>query len=72
VTTGLTNDAALTCAASRGLRSLFTFAGIWTESNGDRGTQSKSLPGPRLVYGFLTELRRRADPSEGHDSDADH
>jgi hypothetical protein len=27
---------------------------IWTEFRGDRGTKSKPIPGPRLVYGFLT------------------
>jgi putative SOS response-associated peptidase YedK len=32
----------------------FAFAGIWTEFNGDRGTKSKPIPGPHLVYGFLT------------------
>src|SRR6202171_601648 len=35
-------------------RPLFAFAGIWTEFNGDRGTKSKPIPGPHLVYGFLT------------------
>ena len=35
-------------------RPLFAFAGIWTEFKGDRGTKSKPIPGPRLVYGFLT------------------
>jgi putative SOS response-associated peptidase YedK len=35
-------------------RSLFAFAGIWTEFKGDRGTKSKPIPGPHLVYGFLT------------------
>jgi putative SOS response-associated peptidase YedK len=35
-------------------RPLFAFAGIWTEFKGDRGTNSKPLPGPRQVYGFLT------------------
>jgi putative SOS response-associated peptidase YedK len=35
-------------------RPLFTFAGIWTTFNGDRGTKSKPVPGPHLVYGFLT------------------
>jgi hypothetical protein len=30
------------------------FAGIWTTFNGDRGTKSKPVPGPHLVYGFLT------------------
>jgi putative SOS response-associated peptidase YedK len=33
-------------------RPLTAFAGIWTE--GDRGTKSKPVPGPHLVYGFLT------------------
>jgi putative SOS response-associated peptidase YedK len=32
----------------------FAFAGIWTEFRSDRGTKSKSIPGPHLVYGFLT------------------
>jgi putative SOS response-associated peptidase YedK len=31
-------------------RPLFCFAGIWTE----RGTKSKPIAGPHLVYGFLT------------------
>jgi hypothetical protein len=35
-------------------RPLFTFAGIWTEFKGDRGTKSKPIPGPHNVYGFLT------------------
>jgi putative SOS response-associated peptidase YedK len=35
-------------------RSLTAFAGIWTEFKGDRGTKSKPIPGPHLVYGFLT------------------
>ncbi len=35
-------------------RPLFAFAGIWTPFNGDRGTKSKPIPGPHLVYGFLT------------------
>jgi putative SOS response-associated peptidase YedK len=35
-------------------RPLFSFAGIWTEFKGDRGTKSKPVPGPHLVYGFLT------------------
>ena len=32
----------------------FAFAGSWTEFKGDRGTKSKPIPGPHLVYGFLT------------------
>ncbi len=35
-------------------RPLCSFAGIWTEFRGDRGTKSKPVPGPHLVYGFLT------------------
>jgi putative SOS response-associated peptidase YedK len=35
-------------------RPLFAFAGLWTEFKGDRGTKSKPVPGPHLVYGFLT------------------
>jgi putative SOS response-associated peptidase YedK len=35
-------------------RPLFAFAGIWTEFRGDRGTKSKPISGPHLVYGFLT------------------
>jgi hypothetical protein len=35
-------------------RPLTAFAGIWTEYRGDRGTKSKPIPGPHLVYGFLT------------------
>jgi putative SOS response-associated peptidase YedK len=35
-------------------RPLFSFAGIWTGFQGDRGTMSKPIPGPHLVYGFLT------------------
>jgi putative SOS response-associated peptidase YedK len=35
-------------------RPLFAFAGIWTEFRGDRGTKSMPIPGPHLVYGFLT------------------
>jgi len=35
-------------------RPLFAFAGMWATFNGDRGTQSKPIPGPHQVYGFLT------------------
>jgi putative SOS response-associated peptidase YedK len=35
-------------------RPLAAFAGIWTTFNGDRGTKSKPVRGPHLVYGFLT------------------
>lgn len=37
-------------------RPLFAFAGIWTTFNGDRGTKSKPIAGPHLVYGFLTTV----------------
>jgi putative SOS response-associated peptidase YedK len=35
-------------------RPLFAFAGIWVEFKGDRGTTSKPIPGPHLVYGSLS------------------
>jgi putative SOS response-associated peptidase YedK len=35
-------------------RPLFAFGGLWTEFKGDRGTKSKPIHGPHLVYGFLT------------------
>lgn len=35
-------------------RPLTAFAGIWTTFHGDRGTRSKPVLGPHLVYGFLT------------------
>ena len=35
-------------------RPLFAFGGLWTTVNGDRGTKSKPITGPHLVYGFLT------------------
>jgi putative SOS response-associated peptidase YedK len=35
-------------------RPLFAFAGIWTLFKGDRGPKSKPVPGPHLIYGFLT------------------
>ena len=35
-------------------RPLFAFAGIWTEFKGDRGPNRNPIPGPHLVYGFLT------------------
>jgi putative SOS response-associated peptidase YedK len=35
-------------------RPLCAFAGIWTEFKGDRGTKSKPVAGPHLVYGSLT------------------
>jgi putative SOS response-associated peptidase YedK len=42
------------CFALNEDRLLFAFAGIWTEFKGDRGTKSEPVPGPHLVYGFLT------------------
>ena len=33
---------------------LAAFAGTWTEFKGDRGTKSKPVPGPHLVYSFMT------------------
>jgi putative SOS response-associated peptidase YedK len=41
-------------------RPLLSFAGIWTETRADRGTKSKPIPGPHLVYGFLTTAPNRA------------
>jgi putative SOS response-associated peptidase YedK len=35
-------------------RPLFAFGGLWTKFKGDRGIKSKPIPGPHLVYGFLT------------------
>src|SRR6201992_3109984 len=35
---------------------LSSFAGIGTTFNGDRGTKSKPVAGPHLVYGFLTTV----------------
>ena len=57
-------------------RPLFAFGGIWTEFRGDRGTKSKPIPGPHLVYGFLTTAPNAivepiADPPEGHAGDPD-
>ena len=40
------------CRSGSG-RPLTAFAGIWTKFKGDRGTKSKPIPGPHLVYGFL-------------------
>jgi putative SOS response-associated peptidase YedK len=40
-------------------RPLCAFAGIWTEFKGDQGTESKPVPGPHNVYGFLTDAERR-------------
>jgi hypothetical protein len=50
------------------------FAGIWTEFRGDRGTKSKPIPGPHLVYGFLTTAPNAIvgiDSSKGHAGDPD-
>ncbi|MHC2336247.1 putative SOS response-associated peptidase YedK [Bradyrhizobium sp. USDA 4454] len=35
-------------------RPITSFAGVWTVFKGERGTKSKPIPGPHLVYGFLT------------------
>jgi putative SOS response-associated peptidase YedK len=35
-------------------RPLFSFAGIWTEWEGTRGTKANPIEGRHLVYGFLT------------------
>jgi putative SOS response-associated peptidase YedK len=55
-------------------RPLFAFGGLWTEFKGDRGTNSKPIPGPHLVYGFLTTAPNavvRANPPEDHAGDLD-
>ena len=39
-------------------RTLANFAGIWKTFNGDRDTKSKLVPGPHLIYGFLTTGQR--------------
>ena len=52
----------------------FAFGGIWTEFKGDRGTESKPIPGPHLVYGFLTTSPNAVvepDPSQGHAGNPD-
>jgi putative SOS response-associated peptidase YedK len=41
-------------SSAHGDRPLSSFAGIWAEFKGDRGPKSKPIPGPHLVYGFLT------------------
>lgn len=50
-------------------RPLLSFAGIWTVFKGVGGTKSKPIPGPHLVYGFLTTSANavdRAHPPESH------
>ena len=42
------------CFALNDDRPLANFAGIWKTIDGDRGTKSKPVPGPNLIYGFLT------------------
>jgi putative SOS response-associated peptidase YedK len=37
-------------------RPLMFFAGIWREWEGDRGTQLNPLPGPHLLFSFLTTV----------------
>jgi hypothetical protein len=41
-------------------RPLFASGGIWTEFRAERGTKSKPIPDPHLVYGFLTTEPNRA------------
>jgi hypothetical protein len=54
-------------------RPLIAFAGIWTEFKGDRGTKSKPISGPHLVYGFdRAERDSRTNPSQGHACDPDN
>jgi putative SOS response-associated peptidase YedK len=55
-------------------RPLFAFGGLWTEFMGDRGTKSKPIPGPHLVYGFLTTAPNAVvEPiHEGHARDPDN
>jgi putative SOS response-associated peptidase YedK len=55
-------------------RPLAAFAGIWTEFKGDRGSKSKPIPGPHLVYGFLTTAPNAVvEPiHQGHAGDPDH
>ena len=43
-------------------RTLANFAGIWKTFNGDRGTKSKLVPGPHLIYGFLTTGPKAVKP----------
>jgi putative SOS response-associated peptidase YedK len=56
-------------------RPLFAFAGIWTEFRGDRGSKSKPISGPHLVYGFLTTAPNAiVEPihPQGNAGDPDH
>jgi putative SOS response-associated peptidase YedK len=56
-------------------RPLFAFGGFWTEFKGDRGTKSKPIPGPHLVYGFLTTTPNAVVepiPSQVQARDFDH
>ena len=56
-------------------RSLFAFGGLWTEFKGDRGTKSKPILGPHLVYGFLTTAPNAiVEPihTKGHAGDSHH
>jgi hypothetical protein len=54
-------------------RQLSAFAGIWTETRADRGTKSKPIPGPHLVWfpDDGAERGRCADPSRGDAGDPD-
>ena len=37
-------------------RPLFAFGGMWSKQRGERGTKSKPIPGPHLIYGFVTTV----------------
>jgi hypothetical protein len=54
------------CFALNDARPVCAFAGIWTEFTGDRGTRSKPISGPHLVYGFLTTRRMRWQSRNTH------
>jgi putative SOS response-associated peptidase YedK len=43
-------------------RPLSAFAGIWTTFNGDRGTKSKPVAGPHLVYAVVEPIHPKAMP----------
>jgi putative SOS response-associated peptidase YedK len=56
-------------------RPLATFAGIWTEYKGDRGTKSKPIPGAASCVRLpdhRTKRDRRGDPSQSDAGDPDH
>jgi putative SOS response-associated peptidase YedK len=55
-------------------RPLCTFAGIWTEFKGERGTKSKPVPALTSSTVFSRHRRTRSSsrPSEGHAGTLDH